>query len=127
MGNITRIFMNYRYIFYPAFILFLLPSCAKKVTQTGKASYYADSLNGNKTANGERFHNSKKTAAHKTIPFGTKVKVTNPETHRSVKVKITDRGPFAPGRVIDLSYKAARKMDMLKAGVIPVKIKVIGD
>lgn len=108
-------------------IIFLLVittlfSCSAKVTQRGKASYYADKFNGRKTASGEKFRNSKKTAAHKTLPFGTKVKVTNLRNGKSVKVKINDRGPFVAGRIIDLSKKAARKIDMQKEGVGNVKI-----
>ena len=74
-------------------------------------------------ANGEPYRPGKLTAAHKTLPFGTKVKVTNTQTNASVKVTITDRGPFVAGRVIDLSYKAAKKIGMIEAGVVPVKIK----
>ncbi|GGK83064.1 septal ring lytic transglycosylase RlpA family protein [Rufibacter glacialis] len=94
-------------------------------TETGKASYYSDKLKGNKMANGERYKPGKRTAAHKKLPFGTKVKVINPQNGRSVKVMITDRGPFSPGRIIDLSKSAARKLDMVNSGVVPVQMKVI--
>lgn len=108
-------------------ILFLfaitLFSCAPKITQSGKASYYADKFNGRKTASGERFRNSKLTAAHKTLPFGTKVKVTNMKTGQSVKVRINDRGPFVAGRIIDLSKKAARRIGIISEGIGSVKIK----
>ncbi|HEX7366382.1 MAG TPA: septal ring lytic transglycosylase RlpA family protein [Pelobium sp.] len=100
-----------------------LVSCAPKITQSGKASYYADKFNGRKTASGEKFRNSKLTAAHKTLPFGTKVKVTNLRNGQSVKVTINDRGPFVAGRIIDLSKKAARKIGITKEGVGNVKIK----
>jgi rare lipoprotein A len=101
-------------------------SCAGgRFTEEGKASYYSNKLSGKKMANGEEYNPRKLTAAHKTLPFGTKIKLTNPQTHRSVKVKITDRGPFAPGRIVDVSYRAARKLDMVKSGVSPVKLKVI--
>ena len=113
---------------FPVFSVFialvLLSSCAaNRFTEEGKASYYSDKLAGRKMANGEKYRPGKLTAAHKTLPFGTKVKVTNPKTNRSVKVTITDRGPFAPGRVIDLSRKAARKLDIIDTGVAPVKLK----
>lgn len=98
-------------------------SCSPKVTQKGKASFYADKFNGRKTASGETFRNSKLTAAHKTLPFGTKVKVTNKTNGKSVKVRINDRGPFVSGRIIDLSKKAAKKIDIYKAGVTEVEIK----
>lgn len=74
-------------------------------------------------ANGEKYNPNKLTAAHRTLPFGTKVKVSNPANGRSVKVKVTDRGPFSPGRVVDLSYKAAKKLDIISTGVAPVKLK----
>ncbi len=76
-------------------------------------------------ANGEKYRPGKRTAAHKKLPFGTKVKVTNPQNGRSVKVRITDRGPFTPGRILDLSKSAARKLDMEKSGVVPVQMKVV--
>jgi rare lipoprotein A len=104
-------------------LIFLSSCAASRFTEEGKASYYSDKLAGRKMANGEKYRPRKLTAAHTTLPFGTKVKVTNPKTNRSVKVTITDRGPFAPGRVIDLSRKAARKLDIIDAGVVPVKIK----
>ncbi len=100
----------------------LLISCSSKISQTGKASYYADKFNGKKTASGEKFRNSKLTAAHKTLPFGTKVKVTNLSNGKTVKVKINDRGPFVAGRIIDLSKKAAHKINIDKEGVGNVKI-----
>ena len=97
-------------------------ACSSKITQTGKASFYADKFNGKKTASGEKFRNSKLTAAHKTLPFGTKVKVTNLKNGKTVKVIVNDRGPFVAGRIIDLSKKAAKKIDIVNAGVGSVKI-----
>jgi rare lipoprotein A len=94
-------------------------------TENGKASFYSDKLKGNKMANGQRYQPGKRTAAHKKLPFGTKVKVINPQNGRSVKVRITDRGPYARGRIIDLSKSAARKLDMVNSGVAPVQMKVI--
>nr|WP_295875451.1 septal ring lytic transglycosylase RlpA family protein [uncultured Chitinophaga sp.] len=98
-------------------------ACSRKVTQNGKASYYADSFDGKRTANGETFRQRHRTAAHKTLPFGTRVKVVNIANGRSVKVRINDRGPFAPGRIIDLSKKAASKLGMINTGVANVEIK----
>ncbi len=92
-------------------------------TETGMASYYSESYNGKKTANGEIYSSSKLTAAHKTLPFGTKVKVTNLSNGKTVKVRINDRGPFVAGRIIDLTRTAADKLDMLQAGVVKVKIR----
>lgn len=86
------------------------------------ASYYAETYNGKKTANGEIYQSNKLTAAHKKLPFGTKVKVTNLANGKTVKVRINDRGPFVPGRIIDLTRAAAKKIDMVGAGVVKVKI-----
>lgn len=98
-------------------------SCGRKITETGRASYYADKFQGRKTANGETFRQSKKTAAHKTLPFGTKVTVKNLTNGKTVKVRINDRGPFVKGRTIDLSKKAAKKIDMVNAGVADVELR----
>lgn len=104
-------------------LLLITTSCARKITESGKASYYADKFQGRKTANGETFRQQRMTAAHPTLPFGTKVKVTNLNNGRSVKVRVNDRGPFVAGRIIDLSKKAARKLGMLQTGVTTVKLK----
>lgn len=113
-----------------SFILLIaatLASCSRRAfgsgSETGIASYYAESYNGKKTANGEIFHSSAMTAAHKKLPFGTKVRVTNLANGKTVKVRVNDRGPFVAGRIIDLTSKAAKKLDMLAAGVTKVKIR----
>ena len=95
-------------------------SCSHYMTETGKASYYTE---GKRTANGEKFKKRKLTAASKTLPFGTRVKVINLKNGRSVKVRINDRGPFVQGRIIDLSWKAAKRIGMIDDGVVPVKLK----
>ncbi len=112
--------VNERLIFL-AFII-TINACSPKITETGKASFYADKFKGRKTASGQIFRQNKRTAAHKTLPFGTKVKVTNLSNGKTVKVRINDRGPFVSGRIIDLSKKAARKLNMIDAGVSNVKI-----
>ena len=94
-------------------------------TERGKASYYAKRFHGRKTANGERFDVNAMTAAHRKLPFGTKVKVTNLENGRSVVVRINDRGPFARGRVIDLSPAAARQIGMIRAGIVKVTVEIL--
>ena len=94
-------------------------------TEKGKASYYARKFQGRDMANGQPYRRGRMTAAHRTLPLGTKVKVTNVQTNKSVKVTITDRGPFINGRIVDLSEKAARRLDFIKAGVVPVEVKVI--
>ncbi|MCY7421998.1 MAG: septal ring lytic transglycosylase RlpA family protein [Chitinophagaceae bacterium] len=97
-------------------------SCGLKITESGKASFYADKFKGRQTASGEIFRQNKRTAAHKSLPFGSRVKVTNLTNGKTVKVRINDRGPFVAGRIIDLSKKAARKLNMINAGVASVKI-----
>ena len=92
---------------------------AEAAAQTGKASYYKS---GHRTANGERFDPHGYTAAHRTLPFGTKVLVTNVKTGKSVIVRINDRGPFIKNRIIDVSYGAAKVLGMTGAGVATVKI-----
>ena len=89
----------------------------------GQASYYGARHHGNKTASGERFDQNALTAAHRTLPFGTRVRVTNLRNERSVVVRINDRGPYARGRIIDLSRKAAEQLDMIRAGVVPVRVE----
>jgi rare lipoprotein A len=91
----------------------------------GKASYYASRHHGRRTASGERLNNNDLTAAHRELPFGTRVKVTNLSNERSVVVRITDRGPHGRGRLIDLSQAAARQLDMLRAGIAQVRIETV--
>lgn len=104
-------------------IVAMVTSCAPKITQLGKASYYADKFKNRPTASGERYKPGRLTAAHKTLPFGTKVTVINSRNGQRVKVVINDRGPFISGRVIDVSKKAARRLGMIRAGVVEVQIK----
>lgn len=114
-------------------LLFSLVSCSQVETQeetlveTGKASYYAQSLRGESTANGERFNPKKFTAAHRTLPFGTKVLVTNLANGKAIVVRINDRGPFVKNRIIDLSPAAAKKLDFFKKGVANVELKVVDE
>ncbi len=89
---------------------------------SGSASYYGKQFHGRKTANGERFNMNAMTAAHRSLPFGTKVRVTNRNNGRSVIVRINDRGPYAHGRVIDLSQAAAKSIGMISSGVARVEI-----
>ena len=104
-------------------LCFFILSCSRPIVEQGKASYYADKYKGRKTSSGETYRHRKMTAAHRTLPFGTKVKVTNLQNGKKVKVRINDRGPFIPGRIIDLSKKAARKLDMVNDGVVQVEMK----
>ena len=93
----------------------------------GKASYYGARHHGNKTASGERFDQNALTAAHRNLPFGSLVRVTNLRNDKSVVVRINDRGPYSKGRIIDLSHKAAAQIDMLRAGVVPVRVEQLSD
>lgn len=121
--------------FLLAFALLVLAGCSSTPksatpvsrghTESGVASYYGNEFQSRKTANGERFDQQKLTAAHRTMPFGTRVKVTNTRNGRTVVVRINDRGPFAKGRIIDLSSSAFRSIASLNAGVVPVRIEVL--
>jgi rare lipoprotein A len=91
----------------------------------GVASYYSDDFIGRKTANGEIYSKTKFTAAHRTLPFGTKLKVTNLKNSKFVFVVVNDRGPFISGRMLDLSYSAAAELDMIKDGVAEVYIEIV--
>ncbi len=96
-----------------------------RVIGSGRASYYGKRFAGRRTANGERFNPSALTAAHRTLPFGTRLKVTNPSNGRSVVVRINDRGPFHGGRVIDLSREAARQIGLIQQGHGVVQLAAI--
>ena len=91
----------------------------------GAASWYGPGFYGRTTANGERFSKGTLTAAHRTLPFGTKVRVTNLSNGRSVVVRINDRGPFKHHRVIDLAHGAASQLQMMQAGEVPVKLEIL--
>lgn len=99
----------------------LVPCAAQH--QKGKASYYSKRATGARTASGEKVHHDSLTCAHRSYPFGTILKVTNLSNNKSVLVKVTDRGPFGRGRIIDLSYAAAKEIGMLAQGIASVKIE----
>ncbi|PYN59685.1 MAG: septal ring lytic transglycosylase RlpA family lipoprotein [Candidatus Rokuibacteriota bacterium] len=115
-------------------ILVLLAGCAvvrpspppsASAERTGEASWYGRPFHGRRTASGEVYDMYKLTAAHPTLPFGARVRVTSLRNGRSVEVRINDRGPAVRGRVIDLSYAAARAIDSVGAGVFPVRLRVV--
>ncbi len=112
--------MKYRFLGMMAMLLVSSPAFAD--VEDGMASYYADSLNGNPTASGEPYDKDALTAAHRTLAFGTKVKVTNLGNDKSVVVRINDRGPHAKNRIIDVSGAAAKKLDLLDSGTAKVRI-----
>ncbi|MCE5364558.1 septal ring lytic transglycosylase RlpA family protein [Pseudomonas anguilliseptica] len=113
----------------------LLSACASHQGQIdpqgyraeGQASYYGARHHGNKTASGERFDQNALTAAHRSLPFGSRVQVTNLRNDKRVVVRINDRGPYAKKRIIDLSQKAAEQLDMLRDGVVPVRVEQLAD
>lgn len=93
--------------------------------QKGKASFYSKRATGARTSSGERLHHDSLTCAHRTYPFGTMLKVTNMANDRSVIVRVTDRGPFVRGRIIDLSWRAAKEIGMLSQGIALVMVEAI--
>jgi len=117
----------------PILALALLAGCAGprslaprgRAPEIGIASFYGPEFQGRETASGSRYRKNGLTAAHRTLPFGTKVRVTNLENGRSVVVVVTDRGPHRKGRVIDLSKRAARELRMLRDGVTRVSLDVV--
>jgi rare lipoprotein A len=123
-----------------AILLIVLTGCGRKRTvrapiapmpkigdtENGIASWYGNPYHGRRAANGEIYDMEKMTAAHRTLPFETVVRVQNQKNRRTVDVRITDRGPFINGRIIDLSRAAARQIEMIGPGIVPVRVWVIG-
>ena len=105
-----------------------LASCAGSKSafiQTGQGSYYADKFAGRPTASGVPYRPNAFTAAHNPLPFGTRIEVTNQRNGRKVQVTVNDRGPHVKGRIVDVSKKAARQLDLIEAGVVPVQVRVL--
>ena len=94
-------------------------------SQTGLGSYYANKFAGRATASGSTYRPGEMTAAHNTLPFGTLIRVTNTRNGRSVEVTVTDRGPHTKGYIVDVSRRAAVQLDIIEAGVVPVRLTVI--
>jgi len=101
-------------------------AAAAAASETGKLAWYGKKFAGRKTASGEAFNPEALTMAHKTLPFGTRVKVTNPKNGKSVVLRVNDRGPTQADRVGDVSYAAARQLGMVKSGVIDAELTVVG-
>ncbi len=119
-------------IVFTLFVALLLSACASQgvvdphgYRAEGQASWYGAKHQGRKTASGERFDQNALTAAHRELPFGTQVRVTNLNNSKSVIVRINDRGPHTRNRLIDLSQQAAKQLDMLRAGVAPVRVEAL--
>lgn len=98
---------------------------ARNFKEEGMASWYGEKFHGRATASGERYNMHAMTAAHKILPLQTTVRVTNVRNGNSIVVRVNDRGPFISGRVIDLSYKAAKQLGMTRAGVVRVRVEAI--
>ncbi len=118
-----------RRFFILVVILLLLTYCATTqrgmVLDQGEASWYGPGFHGNHTANGEIYDQNRLTAAHRTLPFNTVVRVVNLNNGKSVDVRINDRGPYARGRIIDLSREAARRIEMIESGTAPVRLILV--
>ncbi|MCC5926583.1 MAG: septal ring lytic transglycosylase RlpA family protein [Bacteroidetes bacterium] len=114
--------------FLIVFAFFLVSGCAASrgsIIDTGVASWYGPGFHGKTTANGETYDQNAMTAAHRTLPFNTVVRVVNLDNGKSVTVRINDRGPFVDNRVIDLSYAAAREIDMVNSGLARVRLQLV--
>ena len=131
-----RCYLNSLYVLLSLLLIFLIGGCSthgkyrtppefEGYRETGKASFYATKYQNRKTASGERFSNSSMTAAHKRLPFGTWVVVTNINNGKTVKVRINDRGPFVKGRIIDLTRAAFAEIENLDRGLAEVEIRVV--
>ena len=116
----TRLLFGFLLLFVTAF-----QSYAGTSPQFGKAAYYHDKFHGRKTANGELYDKEALTAAHKTLPFGTIIKVTRIDNGMAVEVRVNDRGPYKKGFIVDLSRKAAQQVDLIKAGITEVKLEIV--
>lgn len=101
------------------------PAAPPGTVETGEASWYGERHQGRRTANGDPYDMYRLTAAHPALPLGTKVRVTNLQNGRSVEVRVNDRGPTVSGRIIDLSYAAARRLGAIATGTIPVSVRVL--
>jgi peptidoglycan lytic transglycosylase len=103
------------------------PTQPAAVILIGRASWYGQAHHGLVTASGERFDMYALTAAHRTLPFGTRLRVVNLDNDRAVEVRVNDRGPIVPGRILDLSYAAARALGAVGAGIIPIRATVLSE
>jgi rare lipoprotein A len=103
------------------------PETPSARSEVGDASYYGSEFEGKKTASGERYHGDALTAAHRTLPFGTRLKVTDLSNSRSVEVVVNDRGPHKKGRIVDLSRRAAEELRMIGRGIARVRVEVLPD
>lgn len=118
--------MNYLYLFCTLLLAsFAMSFNTSESSNRGVATYYSDLFQGRRTASGELYDKTKLTAAHRTLPLGTKIKITRTDNQKSVIVRINDRGPYSQSRVLDISKAAAEKIGLLRVGKATVKIEVI--
>lgn len=127
LNYFTYLCIMKKFITIVIFSLSIIGNIQGQEKRQGVASYYHDSLHGNLTANGEIYNKNKISAAHKTLPFGTILLITNKNNGKSIIVRINDRGPFIKGRDIDLSKKAAEELSMIWDGVINIEWIIIDD
>ena len=97
----------------------------RPITETGRASWYGKAHHGQRTASGEPYDMNALTCAHPTLPFGTRLRVVNLDNDREVEVRVNDRGPVTPGRIVDLSYAAARALGAIGPGLVPVRLTIL--
>lgn len=126
MNKIISLF-NYKTILWIVFILVFQYQGFSQTSETGMASFYNDKFEGRSTASGAPYKKNKMTAAHRTLPFKTRITVTNLNNQKTVIVTINDRGPFVKGRVLDLSKTAAIKLDFIDKGITKVKWEIVSD
>ena len=126
-SNILKRILVLTFLLHSSFLILNSSFSYAQAPQRGKASYYSKRATGARTSSGDRLHHDSLTCAHRTHPFGTMLRVTNPQNGKSVVVKVTDRGPFGRGRIIDLSWRAAKELDMLAQGVAMVTVEVADD
>lgn len=118
--------MRLRLLFFIVSTLLLFTCTVAEAQSVGDASYYGNRLHGRRTSDGSRYHRDSLTCAHRTLPFGTLLKVRNVKNGREVVVKVTDRGPFRKGGIVDLSYAAAKEIDIIHSGVARVEVSNVG-
>lgn len=118
--------MTFKQLLLASLVTFAFTTNASAQQQHGKASFYSNRAHGHRTSDGSRYHKDSLTCAHRTLPFGTLLKVTNKSNGKEVVVRVTDRGPHAAGRVVDLSMAAARELGMVNQGIASVKVEPIG-
>jgi len=119
--------MRLKILLLTALMMTCVVTFSQEKIQKGKASYYASRFEGRLTANGEVFSNDSLTAAHPTLPFGTKVKITNIENGKEVVLRVNDRGPFVEGRIVDVTQKAAEKLGFYHQGICIVSLQILNE